>query len=300
MSFSIISALIIVGGLGLIFGLGLGLASKIFRIEKDPRIQKIESVLPGANCGACGAPGCPAFAEGVVEGKYDVTNCVAGGETVAQAIAEIMGIKAESVEPKIAVIQCQGGNKTSEKRAIYQGIEDCTAATLINNADKGCIYGCLGYGSCVAVCPFDALSMGDDGLPVVDEEKCTGCGKCVEACPRGIITLIPKSQEVYLGCISQDFGKAVKSVCKVGCIGCGLCAREKIVENEIITMEGKLPVIHTKKSKDLLNDLEQAVEKCPNSCFVVRVKQEKKKGMRTSGGANDHGRENKGDLKKAS
>ncbi|MEJ2627674.1 MAG: 4Fe-4S binding protein, partial [bacterium] len=130
------------------------------------------------------------------------------------------------------------------------------------------------------VCPFDALSMGADDLPVVDEEKCTGCGKCVEACPRGIITLIPKSQEVYLGCISQDFGKAVKSVCKVGCIGCGLCAREKIVENEIITMEGKLPVIHTKKSKDLLKDLEQAVEKCPNSCFVVRVKQEKKKEIK--------------------
>lgn len=281
MSLSIISALIILGGLGLIFGLGLGIASKIFRIEKDPRIQKIENVLPGANCGACGAPGCSAFAEGVVEGKYDVNGCVAGGEEVAQAIAEIMGIEAESVEPKIAVIQCQGGNKNTEKRAFYQGIQDCTAATLINNADKSCIYGCLGYGTCVAVCPFDALSMGEDGLPVVDEDKCTGCGECVKACPRNIITLIPRTQKVYLGCVSPDFGKAVKSACKVGCIGCGLCAREKIVENEIITMQGKLPVIHAEKSKDLLKDLEKAVEKCPNSCFVVRGKKGKDKVTKT-------------------
>jgi len=275
MSFSIISALIILGGLSLIFGLGLGLASKIFHVEKDPRIKKIEEVLPGANCGACGAPGCSGFAEGVVEGKYDVSGCVPGGEDVANAIAEIMGMEAESVEPKIAVIQCRGGNKNSKKSAHYQGIEDCTAATLINNGDKGCVYGCLGYGTCVAACPFDALSMGEDGLPVVDEDKCTGCGECVKACPRNIITLIPVSQEVYLGCVSKDFGKAVKSVCEVGCIGCGLCARPKIVENEIITMDGKLPIIHTEKSKDLLKDLEKAIDKCPNNCFVVRGKEHK-------------------------
>jgi len=277
MSFSIISALIILGGLSLLFGLGLGLASKIFHVEKDPRIKKIEEVLPGANCGACGAPGCSGFAEGVVQGKYDVHGCVPGGEEVAEAIAKIMGIEAESVEPKIAVIQCQGGCDNSEKRAHYQGIEDCTAATLIDNGDKGCEYGCLGYGTCVAACPFDALSMGEDGLPVVDEEKCTGCGECVKACPRNIISLIPVSQKVYLGCVSKDFGKAVKSVCKVGCIGCGLCARPKIVENEIITMDGKLPVIHAEKSKDLLKDLEKAIDKCPNNCFVVRGKEQKKK-----------------------
>lgn len=276
MSFSIISALIILGGLGLIFGVGLGIASKIFHVEKDPRIKKIEEVLPGANCGACGAPGCSGFAEGVVQGKFDVNGCIPGGEDVAENIAEIMGIDAGSVVPKIAVIQCQGGNTNTEKRAIYQGIEDCTAADLISNADKSCEYGCLGYGTCVSACPFDALSMGDDGLPIVDEDKCTGCGKCVEACPRNIIKLIPITQKVYLGCVSKDFGKAVKSVCKVGCIGCGLCARPKIVENEIITMDGKLPIIHTKKSKDLLKDLEKAIEKCPNSCFMVREVKDKK------------------------
>lgn len=276
MSFSIISALIILGGLGLIFGVGLGISSKIFHVEKDPRIKKIEEVLPGANCGACGAPGCSGFAEGVVEGKYEVSGCVPGGENVAKAIAKIMGMSAGSVVPKIAIIQCQGGNNNTEKRAFYQGIEDCTAAGLISNADKSCEYGCLGYGTCVSACPFDALSMGEDGLPVVDEDKCTGCGKCVEACPRNIITLIPITQKVYLGCVSRDFGKAVKSICKVGCIGCGLCARPKIVENEIITMDGKLPVIHADKSKDLFKDLEKAIEKCPNNCFVVRKTQTKK------------------------
>lgn len=270
MDSAILFPLVVMGGLGLLFGVGLAVASRIFKVTKDPRVVQIEEVLPGANCGACGAPGCSGFAEGVVEGKYPANGCTVGGAEVAMLVAQIMGTEAEEMIPKVAVVRCRGGRENCVDRAIYQGVEDCRAAVLINNGAKGCVYGCLGLGSCVDACPFDAMVMGDDELPVVDEALCTGCGECVRTCPRGIMELIPRDQNVFLACVSRDFGKAVKAVCKVGCIGCGLCANPKTTADEMITMDGKLPVVHYDRVKDPWKDLENAVHKCPTQSFGVR------------------------------
>ncbi len=270
MDSSIMSALIVMGGLGLIFGLGLAIAARFFFVKKDPRVLQIEKLLPGANCGACGAPGCAGFAEGAVKGKYNVSGCVVGGGETAKRIAEIMGKEAGEVVEKVAVVRCKGDREMSVNRAIYWGIEDCKAAVLIGNGAKGCIYGCLGFGTCVNACPFNAMVMLENGLPYVHEDRCTGCGECVRVCPRNIMELVSRDQKVFVGCKSPDFGKAVKSVCKVGCIGCGLCANPKTTANEIITMDGKIPVIHYNKVTDPWKDLENAVNKCPAHSFGVR------------------------------
>lgn len=270
MDLSIVSAILVLGGLGLLFGIGLAIASRVFSVVKDPRVEQIETVLPGANCGACGAPGCSGFAEGVVGGKYPVNGCPVGGADVAREVARIMGTEAEESVPLVAVVCCRGDADNAVERAVYQGIQDCQAAALIDEGAKGCVYGCLGMGTCVRACPFDAMTMGEKGLPIVDESRCTGCGACVRACPRNIMKLIPRNQRVYLGCVSRDFGKAVKTVCKVGCIGCSLCANPKTTADEIITMDGKLPVIHYNRIKDPQQDLENAVNKCPTRTFVIR------------------------------
>ena len=270
MNLAIPLALIIMGGLGLLFGTGLAVSSRIFFVEKDLRVTQIEEALPGANCGACGAPGCSGFAEGVVEGKYPANGCTVGGSDVAQQIAEIMGTEAGDVIPKVAVVRCQGDRENSSDRAFYHGIMDCKAAVLIDDGAKGCVYGCLGMGTCVDSCLFDAIVMGEKGLPVVDETLCTGCGECVRTCPRGIMELVLMDQKVFIGCVSKDFGKKVKAVCKVGCIGCSLCANPKTTADEIITMDGKLPVIHFEKVKDSWGDLGKAVDKCPTKSFGIR------------------------------
>ena len=270
MNEALVLPLVIMGGLGILFGAGLAIASRIFFVKRDPRVSEIEDVLPGVNCGACGAPGCSGFAEGVVEGRFPNNGCTVGGMKVAAEIARIMGGEVGEFVPKIAVIRCRGDKTNCVDRAVYHGVEDCRAAILIDNGAKGCIYGCLGLGNCVDSCPFNAISMGENGLPVVDEALCVGCGNCVDACPRNVIDLIPFDQKVYIACVSRDFGKAVKAVCKVGCIGCGLCAKEKTTANERITMDGKLPVIHYERVEDALKDLQEAVERCPTNSFAVR------------------------------
>jgi len=270
MGFDITSALIVMGSLGLLFGAGLAIASKILAVSKDARVEQIEDVLPGANCGACGAPGCSGFAEGVVAGKYPVAGCTAGGADVTLAIAGIMGTDAGELIKTVAVIRCRGDKTNCPDRAVYSGVSDCRAAMLINEGAKGCTYGCLGLGTCVDACQFNALEMAENGLPVVDDDNCTGCGACVTACPRDIIELIPFDQSVYMGCVSKDFGKSVKAVCKVGCIGCGMCAKEKITPNEMITMDGKIPVIHYDKIENSAVDLAMAIEKCPTKSFALR------------------------------
>lgn len=277
MDFSIISALIILGGLGLIFGACLAVASRVLYVEKDARVSEIEEVLPGVNCGACGAPGCSGFASGIVENKYPVNGCTVGGDEVAQKVAAIMGVEAEAVLPKVVVVRCAGDVDNCSQRAIYHGIQDCRAAVLVGDGAKACVYGCLGMGSCVEACNFDALKMSEKGLPVVDEDKCIACGDCVEACPRSIMELVPRDQKVFIACMSKDFGKAVKSVCKVGCIGCSLCANPKTTENEAITMEGKLPVVHHDRCGNSWLDLKNAVNKCPTRSFGVRALDEAEK-----------------------
>jgi len=226
MSSGILIPILSVGGLGLIFGVGLALAAKRFAVKVDPRVEKILEALPGANCGVCGYLGCSGFAEAVVAGKAPVNGCVPGGPAVAKTLGKIMGKEAEEGIKKIAFVQCRGGKDKAKGKFSYQGLENCGAASLISGGPKTCRYGCLGFGDCVKVCPFGAIEMVEDGIPVVDDEKCTGCGLCVQACPRGIISLLPFSQKVFVACVSKDRAAVVKKACAVGCIGCGICAKK--------------------------------------------------------------------------
>jgi len=269
MDIVMVSAIIGLGGMGLLFGAGLAFASKKFAIKVDSRIEEIVAALPGANCGACGYPGCSGYAEAIVNSgsNIKIDLCIPGGSDVSAEIARIMGMDAvDTNEAMVAVVQCQGDNEKAPRRFQYQGVKDCTAAQMIMQGDKACTYGCLGYGTCVAACPFNALIMGKNGLPVVLEDKCTGCGMCVKACPRSIMKLIPVSQKIYLGCVSQGKAREVKAVCSVGCIGCALCSKPKVTPSGAIVMNENLPEIINPLADDLIN----AVEKCPTHSYVVR------------------------------
>lgn len=245
------------GGIAIVLAAGLGIASKKFHVERDERIDKVEEVLPGANCGACGFAGCASFAEAVVAGEAPVDGCPVGGENVAQKIGDILGKTASGGERQIAQVLCAGGWKETTHPAEYRGIESCKAANMVNGGTKSCQYGCLGLGDCVAACPFDAIKMGENGLPEVDPDKCTGCGKCVEACPRNIITLAPISSQNHIRCSSHDTGKVVTKICEVGCIGCGICAR--VCPVDAITIEDNLAII----DYDKCINCGLCAEKCP-------------------------------------
>ena len=254
----------ILGGIALLFGIFLIVSAEKFKVKVDEKVVKIQEVLPGIDCGACGAPGCSAFAEGVAHGEYVVDGCKAGGEEVALQIADIMGVEVEVGGEEVAVLLCLGDSEVAKRIADYKGIATCVALHQLGG-DKGCIYGCLGLGDCVEACPFDAIAMGDNDLPYVIEEKCTACGVCVRTCPRELFEIILKTQDIYLACRSYDDAKTVKQVCSKGCIGCTLCIR--VTENEIVTMDGNLAVVHWDKIEDN-KLLEPALEKCPVKTFI--------------------------------
>lgn len=249
--------------LGLTFGVCLALASKVFAKHEDERIERVLNALPGVNCGACAYGGCRAYAEAVVNGEK-VALCTVGGQEVANAIAAVMGVEVGKTATLRAVVHCQGGTSRCAQRCDYDGIEDCRAAELVSAGPKACVYGCLGFGSCAEACPFDAITMSGDQLPVIAPEKCTACGICVRVCPRDLISLLDARYEAYLGCSSRDSGKAVKSICSVGCITCGLCAKKD--PNGAIVIENSLPILDHEKA---VGDFSVAAEVCPMNCFVL-------------------------------
>ena len=195
MDITLITSVITLGSLGLLFGVGLAVAAKKFYVKVDPKVEQINEILPGANCGACGHPGCSAYANAVAAGQVAANKCTPGGSEVSDQVAKIMGLEAVAAEdPMVVVVQCQGGYKEAAEKFHYEGLPDCSAAALIGGGHKACSYGCLGHGSCEKDCPFDAITMSANGLPVIDEEKCTACGVCVVTCPRDILKLIPQIQ----------------------------------------------------------------------------------------------------------
>ncbi|HOO72483.1 MAG TPA: RnfABCDGE type electron transport complex subunit B [Spirochaetota bacterium] len=212
--------------LGVAFGLILSVAKIKLHVERDPRIELVLGALPGANCGACGMPGCSAYATKIVEDKFEINLCPVGGADAVAKIAEIMGVAAEGAGPSlIARVHCQGGVAETAKKFIYEGPKTCSAAQGIMGGFKVCEYGCLGLGDCVTACPFDAIHMGEKGLPVVDREKCVGCGKCATACPRGVISLVPAKFKLHVLCRNREKAPVMKKGCPVGCIGCKLCEK---------------------------------------------------------------------------
>jgi len=229
------------GGIAALLAGGLGYASHHFKVEQDPRVGKVEDALPGANCGACGYAGCESFAEAVVNGEAPVGGCPVGGDGTASQIADIMGADSGSSDKMVAELLCAGGIKETKKEGTYNGIQTCKAAHQVNGGEKVCQYSCLGFGDCESICPFDAIEMGENGLPIIDPDKCTACGKCIEECPRNILTLAPFTAKNHIRCSSHNTGSTVRKTCEVGCIGCGICANSCPVD--AIEMHDNLAVI---------------------------------------------------------
>lgn len=211
-------------GLGLLMGALLALASKLFAVKKDEKAEAIKECLPGANCGGCGYSGCDAYAAAVSAGDAPVNKCSVGGAEAASKIAQIMGVDAGEQVRMRAQVMCSGTGEYAKKKYIYEGIDDCVAASKIGGGDKMCKNGCIGLGTCVRACPFDAIVV-ENGVAAVDYSKCKGCGICVSACPKGIIKLIPFDAKHWVGCMSVDDGKNTRKVCDVGCISCKICQK---------------------------------------------------------------------------
>lgn len=226
MTDTLLVALTTMGGLGFIFAGGLAIADKKLRVVENPLIEKINDVLPGANCGACGKAGCYDFAVNVVDGKMPMNGCPVGGADVANLIADILGVESEITIKEVPRILCRGGNfEAKEKPTSYDGPQSCSVIELVAGGSKLCEYGCLGGGDCVSACQFGALFMNDNNLPEVIEDLCTGCGLCVKACSRNIIEMHPIDRNIFVFCKNHDNPKRSKEVCSAACTGCGICAR---------------------------------------------------------------------------
>lgn len=251
------------GFLGLIFGVGLAIAAKRFSVQLDPRLDKIQGLLPGANCGTCGGAGCFGFAEGLLSGKMSIDACRVSEEAVKERIAGLLGKKLEKKVKKIAALHCNGGSKVKE-RFLYQGIEDCLAANLLLGGQKECVFGCLGFGTCARICPFSAIRMSKDYLPVVDKEKCKACNKCVLVCPKKLFSLVAATHNVIVSCCSHDLGKDTSLVCGLGCIACRKCQQSCPVD--AIHVIDNLAVIDYSKC----TSCGECVKVCPVKCIIVR------------------------------
>lgn len=256
----ILIAIGILGGLGLVFGLVLGAASKIFYVETDPRLDALNEALPGANCGGCGYAGCANLAEAIVNGEAAVNTCPVGGAETAQKIAEIMGVEAGETVKMTAYVRCSGGSNASRKYD-YEGAIDCLAALKVAGGPLECTFGCLGYGSCAKVCPNDAISI-VDGKAVVNSDACIACGKCVGACPRNIIAIVPANNKTHVACVSKAKGGEVRKICQAGCIGCGICAKN--CPHEAITVVDFVARIDYSKCQDC----GKCAEVCPRKIIT--------------------------------
>ena len=253
---TIVYAIAVLGVLAIVFGLILAVAAKVFEVEVDPRLPEIQACLAGANCGGCGYPGCGGCAEAILAGKAPVTACAPAGPENAAKIAAIMGMEAPSGDKMVAHVLCNGGCNAKDNFE-YRGVKDCLAATKVCGGDaKACRYGCFGFGSCVAACKFDAIHV-ENGVAVVDKEKCVACGKCVAACPNHLIDLVPYSAQHLVQCNSHDKGKDVKAKCDVGCIGCTLCTKQ--CEDGAISMDNNVAVIDYEKC----TNCGKCAAKCP-------------------------------------
>ncbi len=258
-----LSAVIALATLALIASFGLAIAARVFAVETDPRIGLVEDALPGANCGACGFPGCSGLAKAIVEEKAGVGDCPAGNEDTVKAISDIMGVSFDGVGVRmVAMVMCKGDDQVAGKRFFYNGIHDCVSAALIFGGDKNCSYGCMGLGTCAGICTFGAIEMLESGLALVDPEKCTGCGQCVKACPKGIIRMVPAGRTLHILCSSHDKGAKARKACAVACIACQKCV--KAAPENSIWMEDFLAVVNY----DFEIPDEVAAE-CPMNTIVV-------------------------------
>ena len=263
----ILLAIISLGTIGAVGAVILYFVSKKFEVYEDPRIGQVQEILPAANCGGCGYPGCSGFAAACVKSdSLDGLFCPVGGAETMQNVAKILGKAVEASAPKLAVVKCNGTCDNRPRNNVYDGATTCAIASALYGGETGCSYGCLGLGDCVSVCTFDAIAINPETmLPEVDEEKCTSCGACVKACPKLLIELRkkgPKSRRIYVSCANKDKGGPAKKACNVACIACSKCY--KVCPFEAITISNNLAYIDDDKCRLC----RKCVDECPTSAIT--------------------------------
>ena len=265
-----IMALVVMTGVGVVFGFILAFANKKFSIEVNPLIHIVEDILPKGQCGACGYAGCQAYAEAVVVDPNVAPNlCVPGKAVVSNAIAELTGKAAPEIAPRVAFVKCNGSHSNAQRKYKYKGVMDCVAANLLQGGPKACEHGCIGLGTCSRNCPFDALHMNDAGLPVVDMNKCTGCGKCETVCPKHVMAMVPIGSKVNVNCNSKDKGAVSRKVCSVSCLGCGICGRN--CAHGAIKIENNLAVVDSSICMTVCTEV-TCLAKCPTKAIGIALK----------------------------
>jgi len=255
----------ILGGIGLVFGALIALANAKLRVWEDPRIDDVEKLLPGANCGACGFPGCRGFAEAVVGGAIQPAKCTVMSDDQRADVADYLGVDAGAADRVVARLLCAGGSDVAPRKAAYRGIESCAAAVAVSGGGKGCAWGCVGLADCAVACSFAAITMSATGLPIVDPDKCTACNDCVEACPLGLFTLMPIEHSLVVQCRSLLAGDAATAVCSVACNACGRCALD--APAGLIEMRNGLAVVDYARW-DGSAEAARAIGRCPTGAIV--------------------------------
>ena len=250
-----------IGGLTLALATLLVLAHRWLRVEEDPRIDVVEAMLPHANCGACGQPGCRPFAEALVAGETKPGRCTVGSPADHAAIAQYLGVDVGAEEKRVARLACAGGTNVARRRARYDGLPTCRAAAQVSGGGKGCFLGCLGLADCEVACEFEAIHMDAHDMPVVDEEACTACGDCVTACPKDLFSIHPVSHRLWVACRSLEAGDGLLEDCEVACTACGRCAMDA---PGLITMEQNLPVVDYARD----HGTRVPIERCPTGAIV--------------------------------
>lgn len=259
---SILLAVAIVAGIGLVAGVGLAVADAVMYVPVDERVAQLIEALPGANCGACGCSGCAGYAEAIAAGNTPCNLCTPGGNAVAQALAEVMGLQADAVADRKALVRCNGTHENCKQSFDYQGEATCAAAFLLYSGQKQCNYGCLGFGDCAKVCTQDAIVL-KDGIAAVDQDKCLGCSQCVAACPKHIIIMTETVGRAINRCCSEAPGAIVRKQCSAGCIGCRLCV--KGCPEQAITVINQLAHVDPEKC----TGCGLCVSKCPTKSLVT-------------------------------
>lgn len=264
-------AVVVLGAIALLASVVLYVCSKKFAVKEDPRLAQVSAVLPQANCGGCGFPGCSGMADALVKaadaGSLEGLNCPVGGAEVMEQVADLLGMAVANTEPMVAVVRCNGTCEHRPKTIEYSGLRTCAAMNACSAGETACGYGCLGCGDCVDACQFGAIAINPEtGIVEVNEDLCGGCGSCARACPRHIIELrkkSPKGRRVYVSCVNHDKGPVAKKACSVACIGCGKC--EKECPFGAITMDGNLAYIDPQKCR-LCRKCERA---CPTGAIMA-------------------------------
>ncbi len=259
----LIGSVEILGGVGLVFAVIIALAYWKLRVNEDPRIDMVVSMLPGANCGACGFPGCRGFAEQAVAGVVNPAGCNVLNDEGATAIAEYLGVDKGAANKRVARLLCAGGSNVTTVQAEYRGLQTCSAAASVAGGGKGCAWGCLGLADCGASCSFGAITMSAVGLPVVDVNLCTACGDCVDACPKNLFEIIPLDQRLLVQCRSQIEGDDALASCAVACTACGRCVLD--AAPGLITIERGAAKVHYEMNESANSS---AIRRCPTGAIV--------------------------------